>query len=293
MRRTCFALLMSLACACGGSDPSTPSAPSSATQAVAEPGTFRVATFNIQHGLNNDGRYDLKYAIQAIATLHPDIVGVQELTRNHPAYNCEDQPALIAQGLTAATGRQWSYLYKNEWTTTVMDCRGDTPETEGIGFFAPAPIADAGAVALWNGRLGVKTMLQATRPLPVMVTHLQSGKLDQDAADRVRQLGTLLPWTLSQGSPRLLVCDCNLNPASPEYQQIRAGYRDAWADAVAAGTAKGRMDGITHKSSRIDYVFYDPGTTLELVSVENVETPQLIGLEASDHRPVVAVFRVK
>jgi hypothetical protein len=67
VRRTCFVLLTSLGFACGGSDPSTPSAPSSATQAVAEPGTFRVATFNIQHGLNNDGRYDLKYAIQAIA----------------------------------------------------------------------------------------------------------------------------------------------------------------------------------------------------------------------------------
>jgi endonuclease/exonuclease/phosphatase family metal-dependent hydrolase len=284
---------MSLGLACGGRETSAPAAPSSATEAVAEPGTFRVATFNIQHGLNNDGRYDLKYAIQTIAALKPDIVGVQELTRNHPAYNCEDQPALIAQGLTAATGRQWSYLYKNEWNTTVTDCRGDTPETEGIGFFAPAPIADGGSVALWNGRLGVKTTLQGSRALPVMVTHLQSGKLDQNAADRVRQLGTLLPWTLSQGTPRLLVCDCNLNPLSPEYQQIRAGYRDAWADAVAAGTAKGRMDGITHKSSRIDYVFYDPGTVLELVSVENVETPRLIGLEASDHRPVVAVFRVK
>lgn len=294
MRRTLTAVLMCLGMACGGHETAAPSAPSTATRALNDPGTFRVATFNIQHGLNNDGRYNLKYAIDTIAALHPDIVGVQELTRNHPAYNCEDQPALIAQGLTAATGRMWSYLYKQEWTTTVTECRGDTPETEGIGFFAPAPISDSGSVSLWNGRVGVKTQLQAGgRQLPVMVTHLQSGKLDQDAADRVRQLGTLLPWTLAQGSPRLLVCDCNLNPATPEYQQIRAGYRDAWADAVTAGTATGRMDGITHKSSRIDYVFYDPGTALELVSVENVETPALIGLEASDHRPVVAVFRVK
>jgi endonuclease/exonuclease/phosphatase family metal-dependent hydrolase len=70
-------------------------------------------------------------------------------------------------------------------------------------------------------------------------------------------------------------------------------YRDAWADAVAAGRAKGRMDGITHKSSRIDYIFFDPGTRLELVSMENVETPALIGLEASDHRPQLAVFVLK
>jgi endonuclease/exonuclease/phosphatase family metal-dependent hydrolase len=293
MRRTAIAVLMSLGLACGGGERVTPAAGSPSTRAVAEPGTFRIATFNIQHGINNDGRYGLKYAIQTIAALNPDIIGVQELTRNHPAYKCEDQPLLIAEGLEAATGRTWSYIYKNEWTTKVTDCGGDTPETEGIGFFAPAPTADAGSIALWNGRLGVKTILQAGRPLPVMVTHLQSGKLDRNASDRVRQLATLLPWTNAQGTPRVLVCDCNLNPASPEYQQIRAGYRDAWADAVAAGTAKGRMDGITHKSSRIDYVFYDPGTALELVSVENVETPALIGLEASDHRPVMAVFRFK
>jgi len=98
---------------------------------------------------------------------------------------------------------------------------------------------------------------------------------------------------MSQGSPRLLVCDCNFAPDAPEYQQLRALYRDAWADAVAAGTAKGRMDGITHKSSRIDYVFYEGTPALELVSVENVDTRALTGTEASDHRPLLATFRIR
>jgi endonuclease/exonuclease/phosphatase family metal-dependent hydrolase len=250
-------------------------------------------TFNIQHGLNNDGKYDLKWAVQTIAAVNPDIVGVQELTRNHPSYNCEDQPARIAQQLSAATGKPWTAVYKQEWTTTVQDCHGDTPETEGIGFFAPSTISEAGSVALWNGRLGLKTALSAVRGLSILVTHLQSGKLPENSSDRIKQLGTLLPWTSSQGTPRILVCDCNANPDSQEYQQLHAMYHDAWADAVAAGKAKGRMDGITHKSSRIDYVFFDPGTSLQLVSMENVDTTALIGLEASDHRPQVATFSFK
>jgi endonuclease/exonuclease/phosphatase family metal-dependent hydrolase len=250
-------------------------------------------TFNIQHGLNNDGQYDLRWAIQTIAAIDPDIVGVQELTRNHPSYHCEDQPARIAQGLSAATGRSWSYIYKQEWSTAVADCKGDTPETEGNGFFAPSAIAEAGSVSMWNGRNGLKTVLRGARDLPVITTHLQSGLTAGNASDRLRQLGTLLPWSQAQGSVRVLICDCNANPETPEYAQIRAMYHDAWADAVAAGTAKGRMDGITHKSSRIDYVFYEPGNTLDLVSTETVDTPALIGTEASDHRPVVAVFRVK
>jgi endonuclease/exonuclease/phosphatase family metal-dependent hydrolase len=293
MRRAMLVLLMGLPPCCGGSSDSAPSpaAPSGVSKAV--PGMLKVVTFNIQHGLNNDGAYDLKWAVQTIAALNPDIVGVQELTRNHPSYQCDDQPARIAQELTAMTGRMWRSIYKAEWTTTVFDCRGDTPETEGIGFFAPAPIVETGSVPLWNGRLGLTTSVQAGRPVPVIVTHLQSGKLPENSADRLKQLGALLPWTASQGSPRILVCDCNAKPSSPEYQQILAAYRDAWADAVAAGTAKGRMDGITHRSSRIDYVFYQPDAALELVSMENVETPALIGIEASDHRPQVAVFRVK
>lgn len=258
--------------------------------ALAGTGQLRVVTFNIQHGLNNEGAYDLQWAIRTIAALNPDIVGVQELTRNHPAYKCEDQPAKIAQGLTQATGRSWSYIYKQEWTTAITDCRGDTPETEGNGFFAPSPISEAGSVEMWNGRNGLKTMMNG---IAIISTHLQSGKLSENSSDRMRQLATLLPWTAQQGTPRILVCDCNANPESPEYAQLRAMYRDAWADAVAAGRAKGRMDGITHKSSRIDYIFFDPGARLELVSMENVETPALIGLEASDHRPQLAVFALK
>lgn len=279
------------ALACGSSN-SNPTSPTVAA-AAAPPAQLRVATFNIQHGLNNDGAYDLQWAIRTIAALNPDIIGVQELTRNHPYYKCEDQPAKIAQGLTAATGRSWSYIYKPEWTTQINDCKGDTPETEGNGFFAPYPISEAGSVAMWNTRNGLKTILKGWRNLPVITTHLQSGLLPENASDRMQQLGTLLPWSAGQGTPRILVCDCNANPETPEYAQLHSMYHDAWVDALAAGTAKGRMDGITHKHSRIDYVFYDPTGGLELVSMENVETPALIGLEASDHRPQLAVFRLK
>jgi len=285
--------LLGVSFACGSNSSSAPVAAPSSVSTAAQGATFKVMTFNIQHGLDNDGAYDLKWAVQTIAALNPDIVGVQELTRNHPYYQCQDQPAQIAQQLSAATGRPWSYIYEQQWTTTVLDCGGDTPETEGLGFFSPAPIAESGSIALWNSSLGLETTLGAARGLPVIVTHLQSGKLPENSADRIKQLGTLLPWTSSQGSPRILVCDCNANPDSQEYQQLHAMYHDAWADAIAAGTAKGRMDGITHKSSRIDYVFFEPGSTLQLVSMENVDTTALIGLEASDHRPQVATFRLQ
>ena len=277
-----------LLAACGSSSKS-PTAPDVV-------GEFTVMTFNIQHGLSGAGKYGLQLAIDTIAKVKPDLVGVQELTRNHPAYQCEDQPAKIAEGLRAATGRQWQAYYQQEWTTTIRDCpnsgRGDGPETEGIGFFSPDPVPAPTFTQLWNGRLGLMTMMQRGRDVPVVVTHLAHG--DEGQSDRLRQLDALVPWTLSRpGSARLMIGDFNFSPGTPEYDKIMASYRDAWVDGVAAGVARGRLDGITHKSSRIDYIYYVAAGSLTLKSIENVDTKALIGVEASDHNPLVATFTVK
>jgi endonuclease/exonuclease/phosphatase family metal-dependent hydrolase len=282
-----------VACGSSGSSGAAGSSPTAPAASVE----FRVMTFNIQHGLNGAGQYDLKYASQTIAAVNPDIVGVQELTRNHPSYNCEDQPARIAQMLSSATGRQWHSVYEQEWFTPDRSCqnsgRGDGPETEGSGFFAPEPLPAPTTTKLWNGRLGLMTTLPKGRNLPIIVTHLASGTNGQ--SDRLRQLDELIPWAASRasGGPKLLIGDFNSSPDTPEYQRVSAQFHDAWIDAVAAGTARGRMDGITHKSSRIDYIFYTPGSGLELRSIENITTGALIGTEASDHNPLVATFAVK
>ena len=270
------------------------SSPNSPSGASAE---FRVMTFNIQHGLNGAGKYGLDPAVQTIAKANPGIVGVQELTRNHPYYNCDDQPARIADMLSQATGRRWTSVYQQEWFTPDRECqnsgRGDGPETEGIGFFAPEPLGPPMMTNLWNARLGVLTMLHRVRDIPIIVTHLASGTEGQ--SDRMRQISALVPWSMSQGGSgsKILIGDFNSSPGSPEYDQITSQFRDAWSDAMAAGLARGRMDGITHKSSRIDYVFYVPGNVLELKGMENITTSALIGTEASDHNPLVATFAVK
>lgn len=131
------------------------------------------------------------------------------------------------------------------------------------------------------------------RRVPIIVTHLASGTNGQ--SDRLRQLDALIPWAASRSgsAPKLLIGDLNSSPDTPEYQRVSAQFRDAWMDGVAAGTARGRMDGITHKSSRIDYIFYMPAGGLELRAIENITTAALIGTEASDHNPLVATFAVK
>ena len=58
---------------------------SSANTAVrterAADGTLKVMTFNIQHGIDGSSKYNLQRAIDVIARIQPDIVGLQEVTR--------------------------------------------------------------------------------------------------------------------------------------------------------------------------------------------------------------------
>lgn len=259
--------------------------------------SFTVMTFNVQHGLDSGGRYNLQNAIDVIARVQPDLVGVQELTRNHPSYNCDDQPAMIAQGLQSATGRRWSSAYVREWFTPDRTCLdrgvGTDVETEGLAVFAPESIVGPLDFPLFQTRLALLARTQGTVTLPVIVTQLASGTAG--FTDRTTQIAQLLPWAEGQGLPRVLMGDFNSRPDAPELQPVLAAYHDAWTDALAQGVARGVMSGDTRvRGGRIDYVLY-AGDGLQVQSAEIVDTTVLLGArsEASDHRPVVVRFGLK
>ena len=252
-------------------------------------------TFNIQHGIDGGERYRLQTSIDTIARINPDIVALVELTRNHPYYNCDDQPKMMADGLTQATGRRWTWVYRQQWFTPNKEClnggRGDAAETEGLGFLAPEPLAPPKFIELWNSGLALTARTSQLPNVPITVTHLSAQIVN--APSREKQLTKLLPWVHDLGAPQIFLGDFNAFADSPEMQPVFSSYHDAWADAVAAGTARGRLDGITHGKRRIDYIFYVPSGHLELLWAETVDTVPLVGKEASDHRPLVAAFRLK
>ena len=258
--------------------------------------TFRVATFNIHKGADRPGLYDLDQTIELIQHLDADLVGVQEVLRNHAGFNCDDQPALIAEGLRRRTGQPWTYVYAQSWVTEDRRCltqgKGNDVETEGVAFFTPEHILESSWVRLSEGRVGLAVRVASMPDVPVIVTHLSASREDQ--AGRARELEKLLPWTKRQG-PGLLMGDLNARPDASELAPVLAQYRDAWADAAERGAAHGVLSGSTRpgrRVSRIDYVFYAPNIDVTLASVEIVDPSTLPGLGGvSDHFPVVATFR--
>jgi endonuclease/exonuclease/phosphatase family metal-dependent hydrolase len=258
--------------------------------------TFRVATYNIHKGADRQGHYDLERTIEAIARLDADVVGVQEAMQNHPDFNCDDQPSLIAQGLRKRTGRPWTHVFVKAWLTDHRKCmelgRGKDIETEGLAIFARSRILASSSVRLSEGRIGLAVRVASMPDVPVIVTHLSANQENQPG--RVREIATLLPWASRQG-PGVLIGDLNARPDASELGPLMARYRDGWAEAAAHGHAGGVASGSTRpfgRVSRIDYVFYAPEVNLTLDSVEIVDTSTLPGLgEVSDHHPVVATFR--
>lgn len=281
------ALLLSMA---GGTSPSAAVRPADATG-------FTVMTLNVQHGMTARGRYDLQRAIDLIARISPDVVGLQETTRNHPKYECDDQPKRIANGLSQKTGRKWSHVYQQEWFTPDVSCMergaGDGKETEGLTMLSPHGIEKVAHTDLWNTRIGLAVRVRELGPVPIVVTHLASGAKGRE--DRHKQVGPLLAWAQGLGSPRILIGDFNMSADADELQPLLKDYKDAWSEALAANATRGIQSGSTRvgKDGRIDYIFFTPATRkLTLDWVETVDSARLVGEAVSDHQPVVAHFHV-
>jgi endonuclease/exonuclease/phosphatase family metal-dependent hydrolase len=261
--------------------------------------SFTVMTFNIRHGMDGAHQYNLQHAVDVIARIRPDLAGLQEITRNHSMYRCDDQPAAIADGLTRATGRRWYHVYVQTWFVgkdrkCVESGAGDGPNTEGLAFVAPEPIGPVTHLKMRPTRIGLAVRMQAAGGMPVVVTHLDNGSDAKSQRARAAQIEQLLPWAGEQGTPRLIIGDMNAFPDAPALAPVLREYRDAWSDAVSSGTSRGVAGGATRvgRSSRVDYVFFTPAGGLQLEWVEVVDTSRLLGVHASDHHPVVASFRL-
>ncbi|MCU1385818.1 MAG: Endonuclease/exonuclease/phosphatase [Acidobacteria bacterium] len=276
---------------CGGAAPASPSA-AAGTRSNRAPITVKVMTFNIQHGIDAKGRYNLQRAIDVVARVQPDIVGLQEVTRNHPSYVCDDQPDRIAAGLKTATGQNWVVAYQQEWFTPDTSCqasgRGSGPETEGLVLLTRRTMSAPAFMPLTDSRIGLQTTVADAYALPVLVTHLTSGS--SAGTTRAQQIDRLVAWARGFGEPRVLMGDFNAGPDGPELQPLFSGYRDAWTDALQMGRAIGT--GNSKGSSRVDYIFYAAGGALTLESAEVVDTAAA-GVQASDHLPILATFTVR
>lgn len=243
---------------------------SHATSGLSRP-DVRVVTYNIKHGRGNDDVVDLERTANVLRPLRPDIVGLQEVDRNVTRSGRVDEPAHLGTllGMHHAFG-------------AFMDYQGGE---YGLAILSRYPITSARSIRLPDGNeprvaLVVEVQLPGGRTLSVVNVHFDW--VDDDGF-RFAQASALAAELDRLMTPYVLLGDFNDTPESRTLALFKTR---------AAEAAKPASDHLTFPSTgaekEIDFIFRSPASMFDAREVRVVHEPL-----ASDHRPVLAVLRMR
>jgi len=279
----------------------------------------KFATYNIQYGVGQDGRYDLARVIEELQD--QDVICLQEVTTNWKACNLDLQPDALAKALNlyavyapawetddsrrGADGvitnarRGFGNMVLSRWPIVYSRPHSmERPRTEVPAEFHPNtdfPRSALEVVIDFNG-----TVL---RVFSVHLSHLP-GAQQESQVEALKQLVFSLPqeapmWGQDQAAPSvpqssLLLGDFNFEPDSALYTTMldplagqTGGLVDGWTasgnDAVGEQTCI-ENDG---RLSRLDYMFASNDLRANVFSASVNQNA-----EASDHFPVYFVVEI-
>jgi endonuclease/exonuclease/phosphatase family metal-dependent hydrolase len=249
----------------------------------------RLVTFNIHHGVGDDGRHDLPRLARLLADADPDVICLQEVDR-HFAERSEhvDQALLLARALDMQLA----------WGPSIDEPprAGQTERRQyGNALLSRLPVLASGVHPLPGGgepRSALRTLVGLDGgALWVTTTHLSSSS----AADRAVQAAAVAALSTDPREAGVLVGDLNVDAGAPELGALRARFTDAWHLAAArsdqAGTFSLHRDaGLTHPARRprvrIDQVWVSAGVAVTDARV-------LDGSTTSDHHPLLVDLELK
>jgi endonuclease/exonuclease/phosphatase family metal-dependent hydrolase len=234
---------------------------------------MRVVTFNIHHGVGQDGVLDLDRTARTLAAARSDLIGLQEVDSHFSARSdWVDQAEWLGERL----GMQ-----------VVFGADVDLPPPEpgapnrqyGNALLSVHDVVDWHNILLprldddeQRGLLDV--LVAADGPWThVLVTHLQH---DSRTA-RLLQVDAIRELLAATGPPVVLAGDLNSRPGWPETRQLTDVLVDAWA---TAGHGPGYTFSASRPHARIDYVL----SSDDLVP----RGAEVLRSRAADHLPVVA-----
>jgi endonuclease/exonuclease/phosphatase family metal-dependent hydrolase len=247
----------------------------------------RLVTFNIHHGVGDDGRHDLPRLAQVLAAADADVICLQEVDRHFgPRSENVDQGLLLARALDMQLA----------WGPALDEPRpGGAPRGEyGNALLSRLPILVSDVHLLPGGgepRVALRTMIELDgAALWVTATHLS-----RKSADRAAQVAALADLHTGPMETGIVVGDFNTSPDAGELAALRERFTDAWELAAERDDRSGwkfwqHDDGNTHPARsphrRIDQAWVTPGIGVAAARV-------LDGAGASDHLPLLLDLEVR
>jgi len=227
----------------------------------------RIMTYNLHNGFDTDGYLGMEAIARVIEAQHPDVVGLQEVSRGWVVNGSLDMAAWLSQRLELpyifgpATGSLWGNAILSRY-----------PILEWENVRLPPNDQPFQRAYLW-----ARLDLGDGEELRVVNTHLHHVREDADV--RALQAQTLLDFW-EGGRRTVIMGDFNARRDDSEAEMMR---RAGLADALdVAGVEPGYTVPAEAPRYRIDYIWLSP----DLTATDAV----IPASTASDHLPVVATI---
>ena len=237
------------------------------------PAVLRVLTYNIHHGEGLDGRLDLERIARIIRAADADLVALQEVDRGVARTKRVDQPAVLAQLTDMHVIFEKNINHQGGAYGNAVLSRLPIERHHNHTLPGSPQREQRGALEL-HVRFG-------DRRLVFLATHFDYHDDDTDRIASAAMLRNLAPqW---EDRPLIVAGDLNALPGSPVIATELAFLIDSFEGPPDSG--------LTYPADkpdqRIDYILHNGRTEVECVDGYVIAEPL-----ASDHRPVLAVFKI-
>ena len=264
--------------------PSSPPPPTETSPPPPPPSTgttLRVMQWNIHKTKGSDGRCNPDGIATFIAKHNPDVVSLNEV--NFFSGVCAwsfDMSEKLESLLQQKTGVNW-------YRQSVVG-EGGSSGTGNVLLSRHAPTSSGSTHLSYDRGVAQMSIVVNGRTINLFSTHVEYFT----SWWRPIQIKQAVAWMRGFSEARIMLGDFNTWPNTSDYSIIGTPYQDAWTAAQNAGTATAyNGSGVTHGSSRFDYIFH---SRVSVLSLQRVDVPKALvnGIYLSDHAPVIAVYRV-
>jgi endonuclease/exonuclease/phosphatase family metal-dependent hydrolase len=240
---------------------------------AATTNTLRVMTYNIHHGEGLDRKVDLQRIADLIKHEQADIVALQEVDKGVQRTAKRDCPAELAAltGMTCVFSNNY-HFQGGEYGNAVLT-RFPVKRWTNRHYKMLRPGEQRGLLQIVLDVHG--------RELVFLDTHVDFRGDDTERllnADEIAE--AIQPY---RGRPMILCGDFNDTPESRTCQKLAQQFTDTWK---AAGAGDGFSIPAEKPRKRIDYIWTSKEPAIQALKIWVPES------EASDHRPVVAEFKL-
>ena len=230
----------------------------------------KVMTYNIRHGVGDDGVLNLYRIGNVIVNSGAQVIGLQEVDRNwSERSNFEDQAKWLADYL----GMEFAYIGNLDKGGSVVE--GEPHRQYGLAILSAFPIESSKKYFLTSDR-EQRGLLEVRITINENKFYFFNTHLGLSTEERKVQVNEVLEIIGKRDKPTILVGDFNAEPDSVELGNMLANYKSISNEKTFSSISPDR---------KIDYL-------LTSKEIEPVQT-RIIETLASDHLPIYAELELK